>query len=582
MFRWKCAARAGLLLTLFACVLVSTTARAQVAPPAFVPGRVLVQFKLGTSATREQEIVAEDGGESDREIAPIGVHIVQLRPNTSPVAAARAFGQHREVAFAEPDRILPPALVPNDTWYSSTWHLPKISAPAAWDTTTGSSAVTIAILDTGVDGAHPDLAPKMVPGWNFYDNNADTSDVYGHGTAVAGTAAACSNNGFGVASIAWGCKILPIRVSDVNGFATFSALASGITYAADHGARVANASFQASNSATIDSAALYMQGKGGVVTISAGNDGTLVTSPDDPYVLTVSATDSSDLLASWSTTGNNIDLSAPGVSVMTTLRGGGCGSGSGTSFSAPVVAGVAALVISVNPALTAAQVQNVLKQGADDLGNPGWDPSYGAGRVNAARAVSLAGGPGGTTDTTPPTVSFNSPGAGATVSGTVSVQVNAGDNVGVASVSVSVDGGSPATDTTAPYSFTWDTTGWANGSHTLTATATDTSGNTATASIIVTVNNVADTTAPTISITSPTAGATVSGMVSVLVSTFDNVGVVKVELYVDGALTSTATSAPFTTKWNARKAAAAAHTLQSKAYDAAGNVGVSGAVTVNR
>src|SRR5262249_38704461 len=157
---------------------------------------------------------------------------------------------------------------------------------------------------------------------------------------------------------------------------------------------------------------------------------------------------------------NNVDLSAPGVNISTTTNGGAYGAGSGTSFSAPIVAGVAALVISVNPALTPAQVTSVLEQSADDLGSPGWDPSYGWGRVNAARAVSMAGG--SMADTTPPTVSINSPAPGAAVSGIVSVQVVATDNVGVSSVSLSVDGTSLGTDGTSPYSFSWNTAGFGN------------------------------------------------------------------------------------------------------------------------
>jgi hypothetical protein len=168
------------------------------------------------------------------------------------------------------------------------------------------------------------------------------------------------------------------------------------------------------------------------------------------------------------------------------------------------------------------------------------------------------------------------------VSGITTVQVSASDNVGVASVSLSVDGASMGSNTSSPYSFNWNTTALANGTHTLTATATDAAGNTATISISVTVSNsVPDTTPPVVSITSPTGG-TVSGNVSVLVSTTDNVGVVKVSLYVDGALVSTATSSPFTNKWTTKRAASGAHTLQCKAYDAAGNSGLSSVVTVYR
>src|SRR5262249_39076456 len=134
------------------------------------------------------------------------------------------------------------------------------------------------------------------------------------------------------------------------------------------------------------------QSKGGVLAVAGGNYATFDSAPDNPNMLVGSATDQNDVLATWSNTGNNVDLSAPGVNISTTTNGGAYGAGSGTSFSAPIVAGVAALVFSVNPALTPAQVTSVLEQSADDLGSPGWDPSYGWGRVNAARAVSMAGG----------------------------------------------------------------------------------------------------------------------------------------------------------------------------------------------
>ena len=121
--------------------------------------------------------------------------------------------------------------------------LRKINAPTAWDTSTGAG-ITIAILDTGVDGTHPDLAAQMVPGWNSFDNNGNTSDVLGHGTAVAGVAAAASSNGVGIAGVAGGARIMPIRISDSAGYAYWSTAAQGLTWAADHGAQVANISFE--------------------------------------------------------------------------------------------------------------------------------------------------------------------------------------------------------------------------------------------------------------------------------------------------------------------------------------------------
>jgi subtilisin family serine protease len=133
------------------------------------------------------------------------------------VAFQRAFKARAEVEFAELDRLHPAQqMIPNDPLYGNenSWSLPKVDALDAWTINTGSSNVIIAVLDSGVDATHPDLASQIVPGWNVYNNNSDTSDVCGHGTAVAGAAAAASNNAIGVASIAWGCRIMPVRISD--------------------------------------------------------------------------------------------------------------------------------------------------------------------------------------------------------------------------------------------------------------------------------------------------------------------------------------------------------------------------------
>jgi len=551
----------------------------------FVRGRVLVKFRDHIAPDHARQIVAALGARDADEIPNIGLHILDLPLEADEAAFARAMAQRPEVEFAELDRVLSAdELTPNDPWYVDEWHLKKISAPAAWSSTSGNSNVIIAILDSGVDGTHPDLVSKMVAGWNVYSSNSDTSDAGGHGTTVAGTVAAASNNSMGVASVAWGCKIMPVRIVDSSGYTSYSLVASGLTWAADHGARVANISCSPIiNSSAVTSAARYFQNKGGVVTSSAGNLGTFVSSPENAYILTVSATDTNDVLASFSNTGNAVDLSAPGVLIRTTALGGGYQSVAGTSFSAPIVAGVAALVMSANPTLTATQVQDILKQSADDLGATGWDSSYGWGRVNAARAVALAGGGGGTVDSSAPAVTISSPAGGATVSGSITVAVSATDNVGVASVSLSIDGASQGTVSSSPYVFQWATTAATNGLHTLIATATDAAGNSASYSIIVTVSNSApppDTSAPTETITSPANGAKLSGNASVYVNAADNVGVIRNELYVDGVLVSSSTASPFTTKWNTVKAKAGSHLLQCKAYDAAGNIGLSQTVTV--
>lgn len=547
--------------------------------PEFVRGRVLVQFRANTLAIKRRNLVAEAGGRDTGVLPSTGVHVIELPEGADEPAMVTALQSRPEVEFAELDRVVPPAeVIPNDPWYTNwEWHLRKIQGPTAWSTTVGDTDVVIAVLDTGVDGTHEDLASKMVPGWNIYSNNSDTRDVNGHGTLVAGTVAASSNNGVGVAAVAWGCRIMPVRVSDTSGYAYFSTMASGLTWAADHGARVANLSYRASTSSTVANAAQYFQSRGGVVTVAAGNEGAFESSPDNPYVLTVSGTDSRDLLYAWSNTGNNVDVAAPG-SAYTTVRGAGYSAASGTSIAAPIVAGIAALLFSANPALTGDEVQTLIKQSSDDVGPAGWDTGFGWGRVNAAHAVTLASGD--SPDSTPPVVNFVAPGAGATVSGTTSVQVSATDDRAVASVTLSLNGAVLGTDDTAPYAFAWNTVAQTDGIHTLTTTARDAAGNSSSTSISVTVRNATDTTPPTITIASPTNGARVTNSVSVLVAAADQVGVVKVDLYVDGRLTASSTSSPFTTKWNARKARAGAHTLQCKAYDAAGNVGSSPICTV--
>ncbi|MEM2464821.1 MAG: S8 family serine peptidase, partial [Candidatus Bathyarchaeia archaeon] len=285
------------------------------------------------------------------EIPQIRVLVISV-PGEAADRVKSALMRNPMVDFVEENRLIAPSQTPNDPYYSRQWHLPAIGAPDAWDISTGSQSVVIAILDSGVDPSHLDLAGKLLSGWNFYDNNADTSDVYGHGTKVAGVAAAIANNGIGVASVAWSCVILPIRVTDTNGYTTYSLLSKGLVYAADRGAKAAVMSFQIFSGSSLSSAAKYLMDRGGLAVAAAGNTGKYEDYADNPYIVSVSATASGDILASFSSYGPYVDLSAPGVSIYTTIRGGGYGSVSGTSFSAPIVASVAALIFSVNPSLT--------------------------------------------------------------------------------------------------------------------------------------------------------------------------------------------------------------------------------------
>jgi thermitase len=573
------------LAALVGLSLVSLTGFAERNPDLHVvPGRILVRAKRNVNEDTLKATFGRINASQEGSIDQVNVRLLHV-PKQNQDRVLQALRSNPNIEFAEPDYIIDPSATPNDPYFAQAWHLPMISAPTAWDYTVGSTAVTIAILDSGIDTTHPDLAGLLVGGWNFYDNNSNLADVSGHGTAVAGVAAALSNNGAGIAGVTWNCRVMPLRITDLNGYGLSSAIANALIWAADHGARVANISYgSVSTINTIVSAAQYFQSKGGVVTASAGNSGIVDSSADSPYFLLVSATDESDTICSWSNTGNNVDLAAPGQDIVTTVRGGGYGTWNGTSFSAPIVAGVAALVVSANPSLAGTKVQDILKQNADDLGTKGWDASYGWGRVNAAKAVSAAAGVQlGTPDTTAPTASVASPSAGATVTGVVSVNIVGTDNVAVTKVEWYLDGKLSGASSLSSATFPWNTTTVANGSHSMSAKAYDAAGNVGTsAAFIINVNNpVADTTAPTVTIGSPVISASLAGNISVTVSGADNVGVTKVEWYLDGALKGSSASAPAAFTWDTTTTPNGSHYLSAKAYDAAGNVGTSSSVGVN-
>ncbi|MCA1948720.1 MAG: S8 family serine peptidase, partial [Armatimonadetes bacterium] len=326
-------------------------------------------------------------------LGPQGVWIVRCPSGVREEALAAQLRRQPGVLAAEPDALFQVQARPNDASYPQQWHLPKVGSEEAWDLSKGSPSVLVAVLDTGVDRSHPDFAGKLEPGRNVLNEAAAPLDDNGHGTAVAGVVAAATDNGIGIASLGWSCRILPVKVADSSGWASSSSIYLGLVWAADHGAKVANLSFRVSDNTFASLGMQYFASKGGVVTVSAGNQGDVSSSPDNPYCLTVGATDSSDQVASWSTRGTIVDLTAPGDRILTTNRGGGYGVWSGTSFSAPLAAAAVALAFSAKPELTPEQAMLAVKDSAKDLGPAGWDPAYGQGRRDAASALwSILGG----------------------------------------------------------------------------------------------------------------------------------------------------------------------------------------------
>jgi subtilisin family serine protease len=496
------------------------------------------------------------------------VHVVDVAPGNEEAEVAR-LRSDPDVEFAEIDRLIPAASLTNDPMVGSEWHLTKINAAQAWAYANGAG-VTIAILDTGVQSTHPDLASKIVPGWNFYNNNSNTWDSNGHGTTVAGAAAAATNNSIGVASVAGGARIMPVVIASPSAYALWSTVAQGITYAADHGARVVNLSYVgASGSSTIQSAASYLRSKGGVLFVAAGNTGAIDNTPANNYMMVVAATMPNDTRATWSTYGSFVDIAAPGYNIVTTGPNGQYWYCWGTSLATSIVSGTAALILSKRPDFTPTQVDATLKASATDLGTAGFDIYFGAGRVNAGAALALAAATR-SADTTKPTVSIASP-TGGTVAGTITVSVNASDNIGVARVELRVNGNLVATDGASPWQLSWNSTSVANGNVVLTATAYDAAGNYATSSpVTLTVSNRTPA-PPTVSILSPTGG-TVSGTITVSVKATDVIGVTRVDLLVNNTTIATTNVAPYNFTWNTKTSPNGQVTLEAKAYDAAGYV----------
>jgi thermitase len=548
----------------------------------YARGRILFEARAGLSGDDLEKILKTNGGGKRRKMGQSNMHVVDLPAGASEIAMVERLRRHPAFKYVELDRRVNSSLAVNDPYTGSEWHLGKIGAAAAWDTTQGAG-VTIAILDSGVDGSHPDLVANLVPGYNTESNNTDTADVCGHGTAVAGSAAARSNNGTGVAGVAGQAKIMPIRVASKNSTggcsAYLSTIAAGITWAADHGARIANVSYgPLAGSATVQSAAQYMKNKGGLVFVSAGNNGVDENITPSGTLIAVSATDSNDAKASWSSYGAFVSLAAPGAGIWTTSQGGTYNGWNGTSFASPVAAGVAALMMAAAPSLDGAQIEQAMFASAVPLGAAGRDPLFGYGRVDAAAGVKAVLAQVTVADTQAPTAAITSPAASSSVSGTVTVAVNATDNVGVERVDLSANGTVIGSDIASPFSFAWNSTGVPNGMNTLVATAYDKAGNaTASSPVSVSVANAVpppakDTTPPVVKIDNPVAG-TVSGTVSVSVSATDNSGAAALtqSIYIDNALVSSGKGGTLAYAWKTRRWMTGDHAIKVVAKDAAGN-----------
>ena len=297
------------------------------------------------------------------------------------------------VGYADSERY------PGDEYYAKQWALETVSGPGAWALSTGHNTV-VAVIDTGVDLVHPDLRDKVLAdqGWDFVSNRRDASDDHGHGTHVAGIAAAATDNEIGIAGIGWDARILPLKVLDGSGQGYFSDVAAAISYAVAAGADVVNLSLAPETRMacppTLQGVIDEAHTAGVVIVAAAGNNGARIDVPpaNCRHVLGVAATRRDDSPAGYSSYGTHVSIAAPGGggsvdAIYSTLMGGGYGYNTGTSMATPHVAGLAALLISRYPAYSAAQVASAILDNAVDLGAPGWDERFGCGRIDAAAAL---------------------------------------------------------------------------------------------------------------------------------------------------------------------------------------------------
>lgn len=381
-----------------------------------VPDEVIVRFVPGTGATAARRTIDELGARERGELAGLGFKCLKLPPGLSPEAAIARLERNPNILTAGFNPLVHPVTMPNDPLVGSQWHLAKIQATTAWTNDVGghqgSAAVVIAIIDSGIDPAHPDLAPKLVAGYNAINPAAPPSDEAscGHGTLVASIAAAATGNGLGGAGVAWLPRLMPVKAIAYepslgecvgNSFD----IDQGVLWAASHGAKVINMSLGGDERSDAEAATMQSAFQSGCLLVAAaGNDGASTPSYPAayPFVVGVAATDSNDQRASFSNFGFFVDLAAPGVAMVTSNAAGvppayaPTYTYDGTSFSAPVVAGVAAVLLGQDPGRSNDDLIRILEQTADHLGAgvPGTrNDQYGFGRVNLYRALTGAATP---------------------------------------------------------------------------------------------------------------------------------------------------------------------------------------------
>src|SRR2546428_3571934 len=333
----------------------SARALAPELPPVLTPASFIVKLAGGLSADEQQAVLARDGGIETSFVAALRLHTIETSSDALDLTILR-YQSDPQVASVEREKIRAAGATTSDPSYPDQWALPKIGWDSVYGTISPTGSATIAVLDTGVDGSQPDLAGRLVAGYSAFTGSDPTSDPNGHGTWLASIAAAGTDNSVGIAGVAYsGAGIMPVQVLDSTGAGQDSDIITGVVWAANHNANVILMGFSNPGfSQNLQDAIDYAWSRGAVLVAATGNDsGSTATYPaGDRGVIGVSATDPTDSLASFSNYGPDTFLAAPGYGIETTAVGDAYALVSGTSTSAAIVAGAAALMKAVDPTLT--------------------------------------------------------------------------------------------------------------------------------------------------------------------------------------------------------------------------------------
>ncbi|RSM46147.1 hypothetical protein DMB66_50155 [Actinoplanes sp. ATCC 53533] len=549
---------------------------------------LVVGFKSDVSATASARSLSAAGlrASTANPLAALRAHRVTVaRADSAKIAAE--LRADPAVAFVETDGVAYATdVTPNDPAYPDQTELRQITVPAAWDKTTGS-AVTVAVVDSGVTQIG-DLTGAVLPGRDFVNSDNDPVDDDGHGTAVASLIAGRGNNGVGMAGACWQCKILPVKVLDATGSGSYSNVAAGIVYAADQGAKIINISLGGySSAAVLQNAVNYAVGKGAALYASAGND--LLSDRLYPAayegVIAVGGTgdDGERYIDCWFIcTGSNwgsdwVDIAAPFCTVAQNLAGFGTADESddyttfcGTSASAPMVSGVAALVKSHNPNANAWSLNNSLTSTAVLRV---YTSFFRYGEIRADRAVV-------TVDSTAPRITGATPANNTRFRGAVTLGATGVSDAGGSGLHRGVlyaNGKYVGQDYSAPFAVKYNS-GRSNGTVKLQWRVYDRAGNSA----VYNRSLIADNTGPKVKVTSaPKNGAKVKGTVTVKASASDPSGVNRVELLINGKVVAKDTKAGYAFKIKVSKYGKKIK-MQVRSYDKVGNVAYAPARTWKR